>query len=59
MRNNFFVRRRLKWTDGSNIRKLTIHLSIILRTGLDTLESLSVFELIEIAKEVADIYGKK
>nr|DAM58288.1 MAG TPA: 50S ribosomal protein L10 [Caudoviricetes sp.] len=28
-----------------------------MRTGLDALESLSVFELIEIAKEVTEIYG--
>lgn len=29
-----------------------------MRTGLDTIEDLSIFDLIEIAKEVAEAYGK-
>lgn len=37
---------------------MTIRLSILLRTGLDTIEDLSIFELIEVAKEVAEAYGK-
>jgi len=29
-----------------------------MRTGLDTIEDLSIFELIEVSKEVAEAYGK-
>lgn len=29
-----------------------------MRTGLDKIEDLSIFDLIEIAKEVAEAYGK-
>lgn len=57
--DKFFVRRGLKASDAPGIRKLTIHLSIILRTGLDSLENLSVFDLVEIAEEVTETYGKK
>jgi|GEM_PF-2545343 len=45
--------------DGASLRKLTIHLSLILQTGLDYLEGLSVFELIDIAKEVSEAYGSR
>lgn len=45
-------------TDGARLRKLTVRLTILLRTGLDQIESLSIFELLEIAEEVAEAYGK-
>lgn len=41
------------------MRKLCIHLSILLKTGLKDLEDLSIFELIDIAQEVTEIYGSK
>lgn len=37
---------------------MTIRLSILLKTSLDEIEALSILELIEIAEEVAEVYGK-
>lgn len=48
----------MKPSDGAKLRKLTIRLSILLKTGLGEIESLSIFELFEIAEEVAEAYGK-
>jgi len=41
------------------LRKLCINLSIALKTGLSDLETLPALDLIEIAKEVAEAYGRK
>ena len=54
----FFYGAEISPTDGANLRKLAIQLSMTLRTGIDFFLSLSVFELREIAEEVADI-GKQ
>lgn len=56
--DSFFLRSGISPTDGANLRKLAIQLSMTLRTGIDFFLSLSVFELREIAEEVADI-GKQ
>lgn len=44
--------------DGAHLRKLTVRLSILLKTGLKDIEDLSIFDLTDIAKEVAEAYGK-
>lgn len=54
-RNKFFVRRGIKASEGGEIRKLSIRLSMITNTSITELEDMSVFDLIDIAKEVAAI----
>lgn len=41
--------------DGPKLRKIIVRLSIRLQTGIDYLSNLSVFELYEIVKEVAEV----
>lgn len=48
----------MRQEDGPTIRRIVIRVSIRLRTGIDYLLNLSVLELFEIVKEVAEI-GKK
>lgn len=55
---SFFLRRGIRPEDGKNLRKIAIQLAMSLQTGIDYFLSLSVFELIEVAKEVEEI-GRK
>lgn len=48
----------MKPTDGAILRKLSIQLSILMRTDFLALENLSVFELLEVAQEVTEAYGE-
>lgn len=48
----------MRQEDGPAIRRIVVRVSIRLRTGMDYLANLSVFELFEIVKEVVEI-GKK
>jgi len=53
--DQFFVRRGIRAAEGGEIRKLSIRLSMITNTSITELEDMPVFDLIDIAKEVAAI----
>ena len=56
-RPGFYAGRGLTSKDAKQIRKVIVYLSLRLRTSIDYLSGLSVFDLFEIVKEVAD-FGK-
>ena len=46
-------------SDVPKLRKMIINLSINLQTGIDYLSSLSVLELLELAKEVHEVVDER
>jgi hypothetical protein len=49
----------MKPSDVPKLRKIVLNLSISLQTGIDYLSSLSVLELLELAKEVHEVVDER
>lgn len=49
----------MKPSDVPKLRKIILNLSISLQTGIDYLSSLSVLELLELAKEVHEVVDER
>lgn len=58
VRDAFFIQAGIRPSDGAELRRLCIRLSLFMRTGLDFFLNLPVFELMEIANEVNQIAGQ-